>query len=157
MTRLAILIATLATLCGGVASAGEYKAGALTIKDPWVRATPKGATVGGGYVTVVNDGVEADRLVGASLADGGRAEVHEMSMAGGIMKMRPVADGVEIKPGETVALKPGGYHMMFLNLRKPLTQGEMVDGTLVFQKAGTVQVKFQIESVGAMGGHQAAH
>jgi copper(I)-binding protein len=72
-------------------------------------------------------------------------------MAGGIMKMRPVAEGVEIKPGETVALKPGGYHMMFLSLRNALVQGEMVDGALVFQKAGTVQVKFKVESIGATG------
>jgi copper(I)-binding protein len=151
MPRLAILVAALVTLCVGVASAEEFRIGALTIKDPWARATPKGAAVGGGYVTIVNNGSEADRLMSASLADAGRVEVHEMSMAGGIMKMRPVAEGVEIKQGETVALKPGGYHMMFLNLRNPLVQGEMVDGTLVFQKAGTVQVKFKVESVGAMG------
>jgi copper(I)-binding protein len=151
MPRLAILVAALVTLCVGVASAEEFRIGALAIKDPCARATPKGAAVGGGYVTIVNNGPEPDRLIGASLADAGRVEVHEMSMAGGIMKMRPVAEGVEIKPGETVALKPGGYHMMFLNLRNPLVQGEMVDGALVFQKAGTVQVKFKVESIGAMG------
>jgi copper(I)-binding protein len=152
MTRLAILVAVLVPLCSA-ASAEEYKLGALTIKDPWARATPKGASVGGGYVIVTNNGPEPDRLIGASLADAGRVELHEMSMVGSVMKMRPVTDGMEIKPGETVGLKPGGYHMMFLNLRNPLVQGEMVDGTLVFQKAGTVQVKFKVESIGAMGGH----
>jgi copper(I)-binding protein len=152
MTRPALVLAALVTLCGA-ACAEEYKLGSLTIKDPWARATPKGAPVGGGYVTIINNGSEPDRLIGASLADAGRVEVHEMSMAGGVMKMRPVTDGVEIKPGETVALKPGGYHMMFLNLRGPLAQGEMVDGTLMFQNAGTVQVKFKVESIGAMGAH----
>ncbi len=75
-----------------------------------------------------------------------------MRMEGNVMKMRALEKGLEIKPGQTVELKPGGYHVMFLDLKSPLKEGESIKGTLVFEKAGTIEVEYKIESRGASGG-----
>ena len=127
------------------------KAGDLAIERPWMRATPGGATVAGGYVRITNTGKAPDRLVGTSIPLAGRGEVHEMSMDGGVMKMRPVEGGLEIKPGQTVELKPGGFHLMFMDLRSGPKAGETIRGTLVFERAGTVAVEFAVAPVGAPG------
>ncbi len=131
------------------AAGADYSAGALKISAPWSRATPKGAPVGGGYLTIVNTGKEADRLIGGSLVSAGRIEIHETSMEGGVMKMRHVPQGIEIKPGETVEFKPGGYHLMFMQLTAPLAEGQPVRGTLVFEKAGTVEIEYGVAPIGA--------
>lgn len=132
------------------------KAGDLAIEKPWLRATPGGAQVAGGYVRVVNRGSTPDRLVGASMAQAERGEVHEMTTEAGVMKMRQI-DGLAIAPGGSIELKPGGYHLMFLGLKSPLKQGQPVKGTLVFEKAGTVDVTFEVGGLGARtpgaGGH----
>lgn len=145
-----ILIAAL-SLAGasGLAFAHEHKAGSLKIVHPWVRATATGAQVAAGFVTIINTGSTPDRLLGGTIAKGARTEVHTTSIKGGIARMRPVDGGLEIKPGATVKLEPGGYHLMFSDLRGPFVDGEMVEGTLLFQKAGTVQVEFEVQSVGA--------
>lgn len=136
-----------------------YTVGALRIEAPWTRATPKGAQVGGGYLKITNTGKDADRLVGGSLPIAGRLEVHEMATVDGVMRMRELPKGLEIKPGETVELKPGGYHIMFMQLKEPLVAGKPVRGTLVFEKAGTVEVEFGVAPIGARdmpatgGGH----
>lgn len=134
------------------------KAGDLTIEKPWLRATPGGAKVAGGYVTVTNSGTAPDKLVGASIAGSERGEVHEMSNEAGVMKMRPI-DGVPIAPGASIELKPGGYHLMFLGLKTGFKQGQSVKGTLVFEKAGTVDVTFEVGALGARapGGGSGAH
>jgi periplasmic copper chaperone A len=142
---LAVMFAILAT---GV-SALEYKLGSLEIGHPWSRATPKGATVAAGYMTITNKGTSADRLVGVSSPAAGNAEIHEMSMDNGVMKMRPLANGVEIKPAATVELKPSSYHVMFVGIRQPFQQGTRVKGTLTFEKAGPVDVEFVVEAPGA--------
>lgn len=139
------------------ALAQSYKAGALTIEAPWSRATPGGAKVAGGYLRVTNSGPEADRLTGGSLAPADRGEIHEMSMDGGIMRMRPLEEGLAIPPGQTVELKPGGLHMMFMGLKSGLKEGEAVKGTLVFEKAGTVAVEFRVRGIGASGGGGSGH
>lgn len=135
------------------ASAHDYKLGDLKIDHPWSRATPGGAKVAGGFMTITNNGKEADRLIGGTLVSAGIVEIHEMAMEGNVMKMRALAQGLEIKPGQTVELKPGGFHVMFLDLKAPLKEGEKVKGTLVFQRAGTIEVEFKIEARGAGGGH----
>ena len=124
-----ILRAAVLALVANVASAHEYKAGSLEIKHPWARATPKGAAVAGGYMTIINSGTSPDRLVGFSSPAAGKFEIHEMSMDNGVMKMRPLPNGIEIKPGETIALKPGSYHLMFMDLKQPFEQGKRVKGT----------------------------
>jgi periplasmic copper chaperone A len=157
-----ILLAAFLALSAPAALAHEYKAGSLEIKHPWARATPKGAAVAGGYMTIMNKGTTADRLTGGSTAVSGKFEIHEMKIEQGVMKMRPLPQGLEIKPGETVELKPGSYHLMFLQLKAPFEQGKRVKGTLTFEKAGTIEVEYAIEAIGGSptadhGGHGAQH
>jgi len=153
MTRTAFIIAALcAALATSPALAHDYTAGNLKIGHPWARATPKGASVGGGYLKITNTGTAADRLVGGSTDIAGSFEVHEMKMEGSVMKMRPVAGGLEIKPGQTVTLDPSGYHVMFVGLKDQLKQGERFKATLEFAKAGKVDVDFAIEGIGAKSG-----
>lgn len=136
------------------AAAGAVKAGNLTIEAPWLRATPGGAKVGGGYLTVTNAGSVADRLVGGRFPGAARVEVHEMALKDGVMTMRPMA-GLEIPAGGTVKLAPGGYHLMLMELAAPLVADTTVAGTLVFEKAGEVPVTFAVRPIGAGGGqHQ---
>ena len=129
-----------------------YKVGPLVIEAPWARATPGGAQVGGGYLKITNTGAETDRLIGGSLPIATSVEVHEMSMTDGVMRMRKLEKGLEIKPGQTVELKPGGYHIMFMGLREGLKQGQPIKGTLVFEKAGSVEVEYLVEPIGAQSG-----
>ncbi|AWN35886.1 DUF1775 domain-containing protein [Methylobacterium radiodurans] len=129
--------------------ASGVKAGALSIQTPWVRATPGGAKVAGGYVTVSNTGTEPDRLIGGTFAQAARVEVHAMSMDGTTMKMAPLEEGLTIKPGETMRLAPGGYHLMLMDLKAPLKPGVSVPGTLTFEKAGSVPVTFTVEAIAA--------
>lgn len=130
------------------ASPVAQKVGTLTIDQPWSRATPGGAKVGGGYVRITNNGPEADRLIGGSFPGASRVEVHEMTMDGDIMRMKPVQGGLEIKPGATVELKPGGHHLMFMDLKEPLKEGQTVKGTLTFEKAGKVEVEYAVRGLG---------
>lgn len=128
----------------------SIRVGDLTVEAPWLRATPGGAQVAGGYVRIVNRGTAPDRLVGATMALAQRGEVHEMTNEKGVMKMRPV-EGLTIAPGASVDLKPGGYHLMFLGLKEGLKQGQSVKGSLVFEKAGTAEVTFEVGALGARG------
>ncbi|MER2267676.1 DUF1775 domain-containing protein [Methylobacterium oxalidis] len=138
---------------------GVIRAGDLSIETPWTRATPGGAKVAGGYVRITNTGTQPDRLTGATMALSGRGEIHSMSMEGGVMKMAPVEGGLTIKPGETVELKPGGLHLMFLDLTGAPKVGDTVPGTLTFERAGSVPVTFAVSPIGAqapaapVGGH----
>lgn len=133
------------------AAAHEFKAGELLLKHPWTRATAKGAEMGGGFVTIVNSGTQPDKLVGASFALAGRAEVHEMKMEGDVMKMRQLDGGLDIPAGATVELKPGSYHLMFMKLTAQLEAGTKVKGSLIFEKAGEVPVEFAVEAIDAKG------
>ncbi len=153
--RLLIALAATAvfTLPSAHAPAHDYRAGALEIGHPWTRVTPKGAKVAGGYLTVTNKGPKPDRLLGGSAEIAGRFEIYEMRMIDGVMQMRPLPKGVEIKPGETLELKPGSYHLMFMDLKRPLKEGERIKGTLVFEAAGTVAVEYAVESMAAKPGH----
>jgi copper(I)-binding protein len=152
MFRTAFTITAVLAALALPAQAADVMAGKLKISAPWARATPKGASVGGGYMKITNTGSEPDRLVGGATAISKEFEVHEMTMDNGVMKMRPVAGGLEIKPGQTVELKPGGYHVMFVGLKQQLTQGEHFNVTLEFAKAGKVDVDFAIEGLGAVHG-----
>jgi periplasmic copper chaperone A len=158
MTRMAIVLVTALSIWAGDALAADYSAGSIAVGNPWTRATPKGATVAGGYMTISNKGSAPDRLVGGSAAVAGRLEVHSMVMEQGVAKMRPVQGGLEIKPGETVELKPGSLHVMLMGLKQQLQKGQKVKGTLEFEKAGKVEIEYAVEAVGATtpaaGGHQ---
>src|SRR6476660_8449245 len=133
------------------ALAEEVKAGDLVITQAWSRATPGGAKVGGGYLTIQNKGSAADRLIGGSADVADKVQVHEMAMNNGVMTMRPLDKGLSIEPGKTVKLAPGGYHLMLLDLKSPLKQGDKVPVTLEFEKAGKVKLTFDVQGVGAQG------
>ncbi|MGC5781190.1 DUF1775 domain-containing protein [Methylobacterium sp. NFXW15] len=137
--------------------AHSYTVGSLRISHPWSRATPNGAQVAGGYLSITNTGTDPDRLTGASLGGASRGEVHSMSMEGGVMKMAPVEGGLVIKPGEAVTLKPGGYHLMFLDMKAPLKKGEPVKGIITFERAGPVTVEFDVEGIGAQAPSDNGH
>jgi copper(I)-binding protein len=151
MLRKSSLICVFAlVISAGPAFAADFSVGALKIHDPWSRATPKGAPVGGGYLTITKTGTTPDRLIGGSTAVSKGFEIHEMTMDKGVMKMRMMPNGLEIKPGETVTFKPSGYHLMFTGLKSQLSKGEHVDATLKFEKAGEVKVQFDVAGIGAM-------
>ena len=131
------------------ARAQEVKAGDLVITQAWSRATPNGAKVAGGYVTIENKGAVADRLIGGSGDVSDKIQVHEMAMNNGVMTMRPLDKGLTIEPGKTVKLAPGGYHLMMFDLKTPLKQGDKVPVTLEFEKAGKVKLSLDVQGVGA--------
>lgn len=148
-----IIAAVFAAFVASPTLAHDYTFGALKIGHPWARATPKGASVGGGYMTITNTGVAPERLTGGSSGISQGFELHDMTMEGGVMKMRPVAGGIEIKPGQTVTLDPNGYHVMFSGLKEQLKQGSRFRATLDFAKAGKVDVDFVVEGIGAKTGN----
>lgn len=133
-----------------------FRVGSIIIEAPWTRATPGGAKVAGGFMTVRNTGTEPDRLVGGTFPHAPRVEVHEMAVIDGTMRMREVRGGIEIPPGGSVQLRPGGYHMMFMELTEPVRTGAPARGTLVFQKAGSVEIDYNVAPVGAPGPSGAA-
>lgn len=144
-------------LCATPAPADDVKAGDLVISQAWSRATPGGAKVAGGYVTIENKGTAPDRLIGGSADIAGKFEIHEMAMDNGVMKMRPLDKGLTIEPGKTVKFAPGGYHLMLEQLKKPLKQGDKVPLTLEFEKAGKVAVSLDVQGVGAQAPGDAGH
>ena len=145
------LFVAILSLWGAAAAAETYTAGSIEISSPWARATPKGAMVGGAYMSITNKGSDADRLTGGSTPVANKVEVHQMSMANGIMSMRPVEGGLEIKPGQTVELNPQSSHLMLIGLKQPLMKGQHLKATLEFAKAGKVDVEYEVESIGAQG------
>jgi hypothetical protein len=154
MKRITISLATAALIAiVGVASsrAEDVKAGDLVITQGWTRATPGGAKTGGGFLTIENKGSSPDKLVGVSADVAGKVEVHQMAMDNSVMKMRPVEGGLTIDPGKTVKLAPGGLHLMMMDLKSPLKQGDKLPVTLQFEKAGKVQVTLDVMGVGAPG------
>ncbi len=128
--------------------AQTYTNGLMEIQTPWSRATPAGASVGAGYLVITNKGARSDRLLSFATDLSGQPEVHEMTNEGGVMKMRPLAKGLEIPAGATVKLEPGGYHLMLLKLKRPLVQGQRYKATLVFEKAGLIEVEFEVRAIG---------
>ena len=144
-----IACAALFGLLGASAYAQEVKAGDLVITQAWSRATPGGAKIAGGFLTIENKGTAPDRLTAVSGDIAGKVEIHEMAMNNGVMTMRPLDKGLTIEPGKTVKLAPGGYHLMMFDLKGPLKQGEKVPVTLEFEKAGKVNLSLDVQGVGA--------
>lgn len=144
-----VALAFLVALLPGLASAHDYKLGTLVIDHPWARATAPTAPVGGGFLTITNTGTTPDRLVSARSAAAGMVQIHEMKMDGNVMRMRELEHGLEIPPGKTVTLAPGGFHLMLMQLKGPLKEHTKVPVTLVFEKAGSVDVELSVEGMGA--------
>ena len=121
---------------------------AIKIENAYTRATAPGQQVAGGFMKIENKGT-ADQLVSASSPVAGEVQLHEMSMDGNVMKMRQVKD-IAVPANGAVELKPGGYHLMFLNLKGPFNAGQTVPVKLKFAKAGEIEVKLPVNAVGAM-------
>ena len=144
-----LILSSAVALFGLPAAAHDYTLGSLKIGHPWARATPPTAPSGGGFLTVTNTGTTADRLVSVSSPAAAQVQVHEMKMDGTIMRMRELENGLEIPPGATVALAPGGLHLMMMGLKAPLKEATRVPVTLVFEKAGKIDVELQVMALGA--------
>jgi copper(I)-binding protein len=150
MKHVIFLALVLAASAAAPVLAQEFKAGDIVVEKPWARATPKGAEVGSGYLTIQNKGGAPDRLTGGT-ADFGAVEVHQMKSENGVSQMRELKDGLDIPAHGSVGLSPGGYHLMFTHLTHPLTRGESVKATLNFEHAGPIEVEFSVVGIGASG------
>lgn len=147
------LLAAVAAFAALPAAAHDYTAGDIAIAHPWSRAAGANAT-GAGFMTLRNTGTQADRLVSASASIARAVELHTHVRDGDVMRMRPV-EAIPVAPGQTVELRPGGFHVMLIGLKEPLVQGARVPLTLRFERAGEVQVELAVEAAGARGGtHQ---
>ena len=154
MTRILAIAAVAGIAAASGALAHEYQLRTLRIDHPFARATPPGARAGGVFLSVENTGDRTDRLLTVSTPVAGTAELHQMVMDAGVMRMRAV-EGLDVKPGDRLVLKPGAYHVMLTDLKRPLHAGESFPLTLGFEKAGSIEVNVEVESMagGAMHPH----
>jgi copper(I)-binding protein len=152
MTKILTILVASVLAATGMASAHDYRVGALLIDHPFARATPPGARFGGVYLSIENKGPQADRLLRVSTPAAGTAELHQMVMDAGVMRMRTVT-GLEVKPGDRVMLQPGGYHVMLGDLKRPLHEGDRFPLTLAFERAGSIEVNVEVENMGANAMH----
>ena len=136
-----------------IACSEQYTSGVITVSDPWGRATPAGADVGAGYMTIANSGSTPIRLIGGTTDVANAVEVHTMSMENGVMQMRPLSDGLEVPAGGSATLKPGGDHLMLVGLKRQLNEGEIIAVTLDFDKGVVLPIKLAIKATGAEHGH----
>ncbi|UVO28358.1 copper chaperone PCu(A)C [Bradyrhizobium arachidis] len=142
-------VAALSCLVAQPAYAGDARLGDLVVTRAWSRATPGGAKVAGGYLTIENKGTTPERLKAATTTLAAKTEIHEMTVTNGVMTMRPIEGGLVIAPGGSVQLMPGGGHLMLVGLNTPLHQGDQVPVTLSFERAGDVKVTLDVQAVGA--------
>lgn len=152
----ALALGLLALSAAGV-MAHEFKIGDLEIEHPWSKAMIPGSQVAGGYMKITNHGTTADRLISASTSFAGETQIHEMKVENDIMTMKEIEGGLEIPPGQTVELKPGGFHVMFMNVAKPSKEGDMIKTVLTFEKAGTIEVEFAVGPANGMQQDHKAH
>ena len=148
------LLTAMLTLC--VAATGAASAATIEVKDAWIRTPPPGAPTAAGYATIINHGISSDRLTSASTRAAASAQLHQMSMAGGIMRMRPMTGGAPIGASESLKLSPSGDHLMLIGLKTPLKAGAHVRITLQFQRAGAVAADFVVRDA-APGGMAGMH
>ena len=146
---LLVTLSLLITAFGGNSHAQTAKVGSLQIEGAYTRATVPGQMAAGGFMKIENKGA-ADQLISASSPIAGEVQLHEMSMDGQVMKMRQVKD-IPVPVGGVVELKPGGLHLMFMNIKAPLAAGETVPVKLKFAKAGEVEVKMPVNAMGNPG------
>lgn len=146
-----VLVLLLAACQPTPQATADGHASGITVASPWLRETPPGAPVAGGFLTLQNPSSDDDRLLAVESALAQRVEIHAMRDEGGVARMRELADGLPLPGGATVELQPGGHHLMFIQPQRPLQAGEHVDATLVFEHAGRVPVTFEVRPLGASG------
>lgn len=150
LSKLSLMAVLLAAVPTAFAQAGGTSN--IKIEQPWARATPAGAMTGAVYMTLANKTDTADRLTAASSDVAGKVQIHAMAVVNGIMQMRELADGLPIPASGSVTLKPGGYHVMLIGLKKRLIAGQTLPLTLTFAKAGTISITVPIQAIGATRG-----
>ena len=155
MKTATLAFAALCLVAGG-ATAHDYTLKSLSIDHPFARATPPGAKTGGAFFVIENTGNTADKLIRVATPVAGATELHEMTMDGGVMKMRAMT-AIDIPAGGKLELRPGGYHVMMLDLKQPLKAGDKVPLTLTFENAGSILVSVDVEAMGAAGGMTHKH
>lgn len=128
----------------------DARVAGVSVKQPWARDSAGRSRVGVAYLTIVNDGVAPDRLLKVSTPAAKRASLHRSVLRDGIARMRPV-DSIDIAPGAEVALEPGGLHIMLMGLWEPLQRGDIFPLSLVFERAGEIDVKVEVLKPGSMG------
>ena len=143
LKRLALCTLLLATLVPAPPVAAA-EATELHLSDAWARPMPPGARVGGGYVAIHNAGERTRRLLGASSPRASSMEIHTMVEVDGVMRMRRLADGIEIPAGAQIALKPGAEHLMFFNPDPAFAEGEQIEVTLSFDGGETIEMQFEV-------------
>lgn len=143
---IAATIALVAAACGAPSQqqqAAAQQPGRLTIEAAWAAPTPAGVDVSAGYLSIANHSAANDRLLSATSPRAERVEIHEMTMDGGVMRMRPL-NGLAAPAGETVALGPGGTHLMFYGVTRPFTEGETIPVQLTFETAGVIDANLRV-------------
>jgi periplasmic copper chaperone A len=132
-------------------SAPAATRGSIEIHRPWARQAVEAPERAGGFFTLTNKGTEADRLVAASSPAAGKIEIHAIKVVGGSIGMRPREDGLAFPAGVTLTLQPRGYHLLLIGLGAPLVPGAHLAITLVFERAGSIDVEFAVEAPGPVG------
>lgn len=155
MNLLLSCIVVAAALASPYARAQTPPLPAVSVEQPWARATAPGGTTGAAYLTILAHGT-ADRLTGASTPVAGSAELHQSTSEAGVARMHPVPDGLALPPEQKLILAPGGLHVMLLDLTHPLKQGDAFPLTLTFAHSAplTVQVTVQAAGASAASEHQ---
>ncbi len=125
-------------------SAFAVAAETLHIEGGWIRQTPPNANVSAGYMIIQNKSGQADRLISVQADFAKKSEIHDMVMDGGVMKMRPFENGLEVRANSTAVLKPKSAHLMFMGLKQPMKKGDSHLITLQFEKAGTIKIELPV-------------
>ncbi|MBL8536639.1 MAG: copper chaperone PCu(A)C [Hyphomonadaceae bacterium] len=158
---IALAFIALAAACNAQAPAPaahqDQASGAIDVQGPWARVSPNGATVAAGYMTISNGTTSDDRLVSASSPRAARVEIHEMTMDGAVMQMRAVEGGLPITAGQSVALEPGGMHLMFMDITAPFVEGESIPVTLTFETSGVVEIALPVRTGVDVENHAEEH
>jgi len=158
LIKVILTFLTLSLAINSSSFAHKYKFENLEIIKPHLRETPPGATVAAGYLIINNLGVTDDVLMSAHSSISEKTEIHEMKIENDIMKMRKVKDGLGIKSGATLQLRSGGHHLMFIELKKPIIEGETHEITLYFRKSGVLNIPFKVwEPIGSKKAHPEHH
>jgi len=150
-----IAVGALMCLSTALCAAHDYIVGDITIDHPWARATPPKAVNAGGFMLLNSKG--GDQLIAASSDIADKTEIHEMKMVDGVMKMRPVAAGLELAANQPVKLAPGGYHIMFSGIKQALKEGDQFPVTLTFAKAGKITVTIKVQAMTDLSAQQHGH
>jgi copper(I)-binding protein len=139
-----VFVALIVLLAWGAAAAAPAEG--VVVRDAWIRATPPGAPTAAGYAVISNRAISSDRLMGGTTAVAAVVEAHQMSMAGGVMRMRALPGGLGLGASQTVRLSPKGDHLMLIGLKRPLVAGQRVRIVLHFRRAGDVPVEFTVRT-----------